>query len=73
MGPAVPTTHYMTDFKTVLALSVLALLLVGGVIVAATVNPYILLGLGPVLLAVAAVISAVRGGQRRRSRRSPQR
>lgn len=63
----------MTDFKTVLALSVLALLLVGGVIVAATVNPYILLGLGPVLLAVAAVISAVRGGQRRRSRRSPQR
>jgi hypothetical protein len=51
----------MQDFKTVIVLSGVALLLAGGVTALASVNPYILFGLPPVLLAIAAIVRAIAG------------
>ena len=72
-GPG--TNKGVQEFKNLIVLSVLAAFLVAGVVVAAVVNPYVLLGLGPVLLAVAAIVRAVGGrsggttrGRRVRSR-----
>jgi hypothetical protein len=52
------------DFRSILVLSVVTVMLVSGVIIAATINPYALLGLAPVLLAIAAIVRAIRGGPR---------
>lgn len=54
----------MHDFKNLVAVSVLTLLLVAGVVTAALCNPYVLLGLAPVLLAIAAIVRAVTAGRR---------
>jgi len=49
------------DFKIVMVLAVLAVVLVVGVLAAAAINPYALIGLPAVLLAVAAIVRAVGG------------
>lgn len=54
----------MTDIRTVIVLAVAALLLVGGLVALALINPFAALGLSPVLVAVAAIIRAIRGGPR---------
>lgn len=51
------------EFKNLIALAVLATVLVAGVAATAAINPYALVGLAPVLLAIAAIIRAV-GGRR---------
>lgn len=58
------------EFKNLIVLSGLAAFLVAGVVAAAAVNPYVLLGLAPVLLAIAAIVRAV-GGRHREDHRDP--
>lgn len=53
--------YRMRDFRTTFVLSGVALLLVGGVAALASINPYVLLGLPPVLLAIAAIVRAIAG------------
>lgn len=50
---------HMRDFKTTIVLAGVALLLVGGVAVLTSSNPSLLLGLAPVLLAIAAIVRAI--------------
>lgn len=44
---------------TTIASAVVAIVLVGGIIILTMINPYALIGLAPVLLAVAAIVRAV--------------
>ena len=46
-----------------MVLTTLTVILTGGIIVLAVINPYAALGLAPVLLAIAAIVRAVRGAK----------
>jgi hypothetical protein len=51
----------MHDIRTIIALSIVALILIGGIGVLAVINPYAALGLAPVLMAVAVIVRAISG------------
>jgi hypothetical protein len=53
----------MNDFRTLILLSLVALLLTGGIGVLAVISPYAALGLAPVLIAVAVILRAISGGK----------
>lgn len=61
------------EFKTLVVLSVLTTVLVAGVVTTAAINPYALLGLAPVLLAIAAIVREVGGRHGRHNRERKQR
>lgn len=53
----------MHDIRTVIVLSLVALILIGGIGLLTFVNPYAALGLTPVLMAVAVIVRAISGAK----------
>ena len=52
------------NFATTVVLATVAVILVGGTYMLATISPYVLLGIPPTLLAIAAIVRAVGGSNR---------
>lgn len=52
----------MTDIRIVIVLAAAAVILTIAIAVLAVINPIAALGLSPVLIAIAAIIRAIRGG-----------
>jgi len=53
----------MHDIRTIIVLSLVALILIGGIGVLAVINPYVALGLAPILMAVAVIVRAISGAK----------
>ena len=52
------------NLATTVVLATVAVMLVGGTYMLATTSPYVLLGIPPTLLAIAAIVRAVEGSNR---------
>lgn len=53
----------MYEFRTVVVLAAVTIVVTGGLMVLSAISPYAALGLAPVLTAIAMIIRAIRGSK----------